>query len=91
MSTGMSYLNQLIPTINYINKKKIPLALMHCTNLYPTPLEKSRLNSITQMLKIFKKKVWKNCIEIKKMSNLYLMLCLERPTNLWGPRIVQDL
>ena len=57
MSTGMSYLNQLIPTINYINKKKIPLALMHCTNLYPTPLEKSRLNSITQMLKIFKKNI----------------------------------
>tara|TARA_B100001996_G_scaffold338035_1_gene290267 strand:+ start:531 stop:1565 length:1035 start_codon:yes stop_codon:yes gene_type:complete len=57
MSTGMSYLNELIPTINYINKKKIPLALMHCTNLYPTPLEKSRLNSITQMLKIFKKNI----------------------------------
>ena len=57
MSTGMSYLKELIPTVNYINKKKIPLALMHCTNLYPTPLEKSRLNSITQMSKIFKKNI----------------------------------
>ena len=57
MSTGMSYLKELIPTVNYINKKKISLALMHCTNLYPTPLEKSRLNSITQMSKIFKKNI----------------------------------
>ena len=37
MSTGMSYLNQLTRIVNFINKKKIPLALLHCTNVYPTP------------------------------------------------------
>ena len=57
MSTGMSYLNELKKTINFINKKKIPLALLHCTNVYPTPLEKSRLNSITLMKKNFKNNV----------------------------------
>ena len=57
MSTGMSYLNELKKTVNFINKKKIPLALMHCTNLYPTPIEKSRLNSITEMSKTFKKNI----------------------------------
>jgi len=57
MSTGMSYLNDLKRTVNYINKKKIPLALMHCTNVYPTPLEKSRLNSITIMKKTFKNNI----------------------------------
>ena len=57
LSTGMSYLNELRETVNYINKKKIPLALLHCTNVYPTPLEKSRLNSITLMKKKFKKNI----------------------------------
>ncbi len=57
MSTGMSRLNELSKTINYINKKKIPLALLHCTNVYPTPLEKSRLNSITLMKKKFKNNI----------------------------------
>lgn len=57
LSTGMSYLNQLKKTVNYINKKRIPLALLHCTNVYPTPLEKSRLNSISIMKKTFKDNV----------------------------------
>ena len=57
MSTGMSYLNELRKTVNYINKKKIPLALLHCTNVYPTPLQKSRLNSISLMKKTFKNNI----------------------------------
>tara|TARA_X000000950_G_scaffold188058_1_gene227425 strand:- start:698 stop:1729 length:1032 start_codon:yes stop_codon:yes gene_type:complete len=57
MSTGMSYLRELKNTVNYINKKKIPLALMHCTNVYPTPLQKSRLNSILLMQKTFTKNI----------------------------------
>ena len=57
MSTGMSYLNELMNTVTFINKKKIPLALMHCTNVYPTPIEKSRLNSITSMQKTFKNNI----------------------------------
>ena len=57
MSTGMSYLRELKNTVNYINKKKIPLALMHCTNVYPTPLQKSRLNSILLMKKTFTKNI----------------------------------
>ena len=57
MSTGMSFLRELKNTVNYINKKKIPLALMHCTNVYPTPLQKSRLNSILLMQKTFTKNI----------------------------------
>ena len=30
---------------------------MHCTNVYPTPIEKSRLNSITSMQKTFKNNI----------------------------------
>jgi N-acetylneuraminate synthase len=57
MSTGMSHLRELKNTVNYINKKKIPLALLHCTNVYPTPLQKSRLNSIPLMQKTFTKNI----------------------------------
>ncbi len=57
MSTGMNSIEQIKSSVSYINKKKIPLALMHCTNLYPTPLEKSRLNSIIEMSKIFKNNI----------------------------------
>lgn len=57
MSTGMNTLREITPVVNYINKKKIPLALMHCTNVYPTPIEKSRLNSIKIMSKVFKKNI----------------------------------
>ena len=57
MSTGMNSLANIKPIVNFINKKKIPLALLHCTNVYPTPLEKSRLNSISLMKKIFKNNV----------------------------------
>lgn len=54
LSTGMSNIKDLFKTVNFINKKKIPLALLHCTNVYPTPLYKSRLNSITEMQNSFK-------------------------------------
>ncbi len=57
MSTGMSHLNELKKVVNFINNRKIPLALMHCTNVYPTPLEKSRLNSISIMQKTFKRNI----------------------------------
>jgi len=57
LSTGMSFLDELRKTVHYINKKKIPLALLHCTNAYPTPLEKSRLNSISLMQKVFKNNI----------------------------------
>lgn len=57
MSTGMNALKDVIPVVNYINKKKIPLALMHCTNVYPTPIEKSRLNSIKIMSEVFKNNI----------------------------------
>lgn len=57
MSTGMSNIKDLFKTVNFINKKRIPLALLHCTNVYPTPIDKSRLNSITEMQKYFKKNV----------------------------------
>ena len=57
VSTGMSYLNELRKTVNYINKKNITKSLAHLTNFYPKPLQKSRLNSISVMKKNFKNNI----------------------------------
>jgi N-acetylneuraminate synthase len=51
LSTGMNSLKSLENSITIILKKKIPLALMHCTNIYPTPYNLIRLNCITEMKK----------------------------------------
>ena len=37
MSTGMNTINSIKKSVNIILKKKIPLVLLHCTNIYPTP------------------------------------------------------
>ena len=57
MSTGMNSLEQISKIVSFINSRKIPLAIMHCTNVYPTPIDKSRLNSIRIMSKRFKKNI----------------------------------
>ena len=54
----MNSLEQISKIVSFINSRKIPLAIMHCTNVYPTPIDKSRLNSIRIMSKRFKKYNW---------------------------------
>lgn len=53
MSTGMNSIDSIKKSVNIIKKKKIPLALLHCTNIYPTPPELVRLNCINQLKKAF--------------------------------------
>ena len=53
MSTGMNSIDSIKKSVNIIKKKKIPLALLHCTNIYPTPPELVRLNCIEQLKKAF--------------------------------------
>lgn len=54
LSTGMNNINSIKKTVNIIKKFNVPLALLHCVNLYPTPLKLLRLNSIQEMKKCFK-------------------------------------
>jgi N-acetylneuraminate synthase len=49
MSTGMHSIESIRPSVDLIRKAKIPYALLHCTNLYPTPERLIRLGSITQL------------------------------------------
>ncbi|MAL65473.1 MAG: polyhydroxyalkanoate biosynthesis repressor PhaR [Candidatus Marinimicrobia bacterium] len=53
MSTGMNDIKSIYKSVNIILKKKISLALLHCTNIYPTPDKLIRLNCITELKKAF--------------------------------------
>lgn len=49
MSTGMNSIQSIAPSVEIFRKYKTPYALMHCTNLYPTPDKLIRLNSILDL------------------------------------------
>ena len=53
MSTGMNTINSIKKSVNIIKKNKIPLVLLHCTNIYPTPEKFIRLDCITELKKAF--------------------------------------
>jgi len=53
ISTGMHSLNNVKKLVNLLKKKKSKFALLHTTNLYPTPDKLVRLNSITELMKTF--------------------------------------
>ena len=54
LSTGMNTIQSISKSIKILNKYKINFALLHCTNLYPTPSHLVKLNAINQMKKKFK-------------------------------------
>ncbi len=53
MSTGMNSIESIEPSVEIFRKYKTPYALMHCTNLYPTPDKLIRLNSILDLKAAF--------------------------------------
>jgi len=50
LSTGMNTIDTIRPSVEIMRKAKVPFALLHCTNIYPTPPELVRLGAI-QILK----------------------------------------
>ncbi|WP_440649115.1 N-acetylneuraminate synthase family protein [Candidatus Pelagibacter sp. HIMB1521] len=57
VSTGMNSLDSVKRTVKIINKNKIPHALLHCVNLYPTKKKLIRMNRMLKMMKVFKKSI----------------------------------
>lgn len=57
VSTGMNTLKSVKRTVNIINKNKIPHALLHCVNLYPTKKKLVRMNRMIKMKSIFKNSI----------------------------------
>jgi len=53
MSTGMNSIKSIAKSVSIIRKHKLPYALMHCTNIYPTPIELVRLNCIEELKKAY--------------------------------------
>jgi N-acetylneuraminate synthase len=55
MSTGMNTIKSIKKSVNIIEKKKIPLILLHCTNIYPTPEKLIKLDCIGELQKAYPK------------------------------------
>lgn len=53
LSTGMNHIKSIKKAVKILKKNKIDFALMHTTNLYPTPSKLVRLNAINDMKKAF--------------------------------------
>ena len=53
MSTGMNSIETVRPSVEILRKAKIPFALLHCTNIYPTPPELVRLGAMTHLKEAF--------------------------------------
>lgn len=49
----MNSIESIKPSVKILNKYKVPFALLHCTNLYPTPEKLIRLQAITTLKKNF--------------------------------------
>jgi len=53
LSTGMNDLESVRRSVDAIHRHDTPLALMHCTSMYPTPYEKVRLGAVGQLIEEF--------------------------------------
>lgn len=53
LSTGMNTIESIEKAVVIFQKNKIPFALLHTTNLYPTPNHLVRLNAVTELQKTF--------------------------------------
>lgn len=53
ISTGMNSIESVQPSVEILRKAAIPYALMHCTNVYPTPPELVRLGALAQLKAAF--------------------------------------
>ena len=49
----MNTIKSIKPAVSIIRKYKIPYALLHCTNIYPTPSNLIRLDAIKTLEKNF--------------------------------------
>tara|TARA_A100001011_G_scaffold399606_1_gene509061 strand:+ start:1829 stop:2869 length:1041 start_codon:yes stop_codon:yes gene_type:complete len=53
LSTGMNTIKSISIAVEILRNKKIPFALLHTTNIYPTPPNLVRLSAMTELEDIF--------------------------------------
>lgn len=58
LSTGMNTIESVSKAVAIFDKHQVPVALLHTTNLYPTPIHLVRLGAMTQLHEAFLDKVF---------------------------------
>ncbi|WP_405605384.1 N-acetylneuraminate synthase [Polaribacter sp. Asnod1-A03] len=58
LSTGMNTIESVSIAVEIFEKAKVPLALLHTTNLYPTPVHLVRYGAMQELAKAFPKNVF---------------------------------
>jgi len=58
LSTGMNTIESVAKAVAIFDKYQIPVALLHTTNLYPTPIHLVRFGAMTEMHNAFPDKVF---------------------------------
>lgn len=58
LSTGMNTIESITKAVAIFKKHNVPLALLHTTNLYPTPIHLVRLGAMQQMHEAFPDQVF---------------------------------
>ena len=53
LSTGMNSIETIRPSVEILRKFKVPYALLHCTNVYPTPYNLVRLGAMNKLKEVF--------------------------------------
>lgn len=53
VSTGMNSIDSVRPSVDILRAAGVPFALLHCTNVYPTPPELVRLGAMAQLREAF--------------------------------------
>lgn len=53
LSTGMNDLTSIRRSVETIRRHNIPLAILHCTSMYPTPYDKVRLGAVPELIREF--------------------------------------
>jgi N-acetylneuraminate synthase len=53
LSTGMNSIASIRPAVEILRAAGVPFALLHCTNVYPTPPELVRLGAMTRLQEAF--------------------------------------
>lgn len=53
ISTGMNTIESVRPSVEILRKAGLPYALLHCTNIYPTPPSLVRLGAIKKLREAF--------------------------------------
>ncbi|HEX9979481.1 MAG TPA: N-acetylneuraminate synthase family protein [Flavobacterium sp.] len=58
LSTGMNTIESVRKAVEIFNRQNVPVALLHTTNLYPTPVHLVRFGAMTELHEAFPDKVF---------------------------------